>query len=206
MGQKPEFFLTSRTLGKVFFWFERGGVGDRHECGKIKRWSNLDLAKNNYLKFVTFVTRVMPPKKAKNTDSGFSVSISTTRFQHSRISRSFSDGRSVADAVRSVLDGSLSPYDFPPIEVIPLSDDPTSFCSLNNRRLFVLKEAIAAGKLDATQGTFPARLRQAKSAKESARYSTTRCSLKATMMREQKVGVAEGAAEPAVEDSGSSSD
>ena len=59
------------------------------------------------------------------------------RFTHSRIRPTFSGcGRTIEQTMNEIRAGAITPADLPRITVIPLEDG-ESYCSLNNRRLYV---------------------------------------------------------------------
>lgn len=108
------------------------------------------------------------------------------RFQHSRIRPFFSGcGRSLDETLQSIQDGTLQPSQLPPIQVIigqPSDSGDPCFVSLNNRRLWILKQCRQMGLLENNQ--IAVRIRKPKSAAEAERYSSANCALEATIMRE----------------------
>mmetsp|Transcript_20936 Transcript_20936/g.38402 ORF Transcript_20936/g.38402 Transcript_20936/m.38402 type:complete len:260 (-) Transcript_20936:48-827(-) len=119
------------------------------------------------------------------------VSPSRVRFQHSKIRPVFSGcGRSVLETLEEIRRGSLEPGDLPPIQVIigPDENDGSGpwYFSLNNRRLWVLKQCYKEGLLDNERynNTIPVRVRMPKSEAEAERYSIDNCALEAKFMRE----------------------
>ncbi|KAL7428371.1 hypothetical protein ACHAXH_001603, partial [Discostella pseudostelligera] len=120
------------------------------------------------------------------------VSPSKVRFQHSRIRPQFSGcGRSVLETLEQIRQGKLEPGDLPPIQVIIGTDDTDDggepwYFSLNNRRLWVLKQCHREGLLDNERynNKIGVRARAARSQAESLRYTVDNCALEAKFMRE----------------------
>ena len=111
---------------------------------------------------------------------------SLVRFQHSKI-RPFFSGcwRSVQQTLDDIVSGKTDFETLPPIEIIapntiPATPDGTYF-SLNNRRLWIIKELNKRGLLD----TVVVRTRACKSEKEKNRYTVENCSLNAKFIREK---------------------
>lgn len=120
--------------------------------------------------------------------NGLMVDPARVRFQHSRIRPYFSGcGRSVLGTLEEIRQGKLSPSDLPPIQVIvgPNTKDGPNYFSLNNRRLWVLKECRKEGLLLPTNNQILVRVRKPKSDQEAARYSIQNCALEAKMMLEK---------------------
>ncbi|KAL7540381.1 hypothetical protein ACHAXR_010074 [Thalassiosira sp. AJA248-18] len=110
---------------------------------------------------------------------------SRVRFQHSRIRPFFSGcGRSVVETLEEIREGRLDPGALPPIQVIIGPDENDGlgpwYFSLNNRRLWVLKQCHREGILD----NISVRVRTPKSGAEAERYSIENCALEAKFMRE----------------------
>lgn len=115
------------------------------------------------------------------------------RFQHSKIRPVFSGcGRSVTGTLDEIRNGTLEVGDLPPIQVLvgPVDDtDPTLgpwYFSLNNRRLWVLKQCHREGLLDNEKynNKIAVRVRLPKSGAEAGRYTVHNCALEAKFMRE----------------------
>ena len=111
------------------------------------------------------------------------------RFQHSKIRPYFSGcGRSVVGTLDEIREGRLQPSDLPPIQVLvgPDADDGMGpwYFSLNNRRLWVLKQCHKEGLLERQGNKIMVRVRVPKSDSERERYSVQNCSLDAKFMRE----------------------
>jgi hypothetical protein len=106
------------------------------------------------------------------------------RFAHSRVRPVFSGcGRRLEETLQLLRDKRLAPEKLPTITVIegpPGADGEPWFFSLNNRRLWVLKQAHKEGLLV----TISVRARGAKS-HELERYTLQKCALEATLMRER---------------------
>eukprot|EP00581_Thalassiosira_minuscula_P028020 CAMPEP_0183750976 /NCGR_PEP_ID=MMETSP0739-20130205/1464_1 /TAXON_ID=385413 /ORGANISM="Thalassiosira miniscula, Strain CCMP1093" /LENGTH=254 /DNA_ID=CAMNT_0025987145 /DNA_START=79 /DNA_END=843 /DNA_ORIENTATION=+ len=116
---------------------------------------------------------------------------SRVRFQHSKIRPYFSGcGRSVTETLDEIKRGDLEPGDLPPIQVLIGPDDESDglpwYFSLNNRRLWVLKQCHKEGLLDNDKynNKIPVRVRMPKSEAEAERYSVDNCALEAKFMRE----------------------
>jgi len=106
------------------------------------------------------------------------------RYQHSRIRPYFSGcGRSVEETLQSIRDGTLDPSQLPPIQVIVGVDN--WYFTLNNRRLWVLKQCRTEGLL--VNNVIRVRVKEPKSRHEKeSRYTIENCSLHATFIREAK--------------------
>lgn len=108
------------------------------------------------------------------------------RFQHSKIRPTFSGcGRSVTATLQSIRDGALAPEALPPIQVVggaPVDGEERWYYSLNNRRLWVLKQCREEGLL--TNDEIEVRVRQPKSAAEQERFTPDKCALDAKFLRE----------------------
>lgn len=122
------------------------------------------------------------------------------RFQHSRIRPQFSGcGRSVTETLEQIRLGQLEPGDLPPIQVIIGTINNTQgggggeeerepwYFSLNNRRLWVLKQCHREGLLDNERynNKIGVRARVARSQAETLRYTVDNCALEAKFMREE---------------------
>ncbi len=118
------------------------------------------------------------------------------RFQHSRIRPQFSGcGRSVVETLDQIRQGKFEPGDLPPIQVIIGTEDTQHngesgeepwYYSLNNRRLWVLKQCHREGLLDNERynNKIGVRARVARSQAEKLRYTVNNCALEAKFMRE----------------------
>jgi hypothetical protein len=106
------------------------------------------------------------------------------RFAHSRVRPVFSGcGRRLEETLQLLRDKRLAPEQLPTITVIEGprgADGEPWFFSLNNRRLWVFKQAHKEGLL----ASIPVRARGAKP-HEMERYTLQRCALEATLMRER---------------------
>jgi hypothetical protein len=127
--------------------------------------------------------------KAQERDTLY-VDPDRVRFQHARIRPHFSGcGRSLAETLDSIRQGTMSVDDLPLIQVLvgPVDEVHGSpwYFSLNNRRLWVLKQLRAEGRLDNNQ--IRVRVRACKSAAEAARYSLENCTVEAKLMRPGKL-------------------
>jgi hypothetical protein len=129
------------------------------------------------------------------------------RFQHSRIRPYFSGcGRGVIETLEEIRQGKLEPCDLPPIQVLVGSpthnnvnnnkdvvddenddDDDVGpwYYSLNNRRLWVLKQCYKEGLLDNARynNLIAVRVRKPKSVDEVKRYTIANCALEAKFTR-----------------------
>ena len=104
------------------------------------------------------------------------------RFTYSRVSRSFSGcGLRLEDTLQQIVDGALDVAKLPKITVLYSSEIPGVFFSLNNRRLWVLKELHAMGRLD----SIVVRCKEM-TAKERAKYTLDRCAVRASLMNERE--------------------
>ncbi|KAL3807438.1 hypothetical protein ACHAXA_003967 [Cyclostephanos tholiformis] len=119
------------------------------------------------------------------------VSPSRIRFQHSRIRPYFSGcGRGVMETLEEIRRGGLEPRDLPPIQVLIGPDENDGlgpwYFSLNNRRLWVLKQCHREGLLDNARynGTIAVRVRSPRSEAEAQRYTVDNCALEAKFTRE----------------------
>lgn len=109
------------------------------------------------------------------------------RYQHARIRPIFSGcGRRLTETLQSIRDEKMKPEDLPPIQVIggPLVEDGAErwYFSLNNRRLWVLKQCREEGLLSNNQ--IQVRIRQPKSAAEKERFTVEKCALEAKILRD----------------------
>lgn len=126
--------------------------------------------------------------KAKDAKDGLvHIDPATVRFTHSRIRPFFSGcGRRVEDTLADILEGRMRFEDLPFITVVAM-DGSEVFFSLNNRRLWVIKQLKARGFLD----TVPVRIKPAaESRKLKEKYTIERCSETAKFLYE--VGTARG--------------
>jgi hypothetical protein len=104
------------------------------------------------------------------------------RFTHSKIRPFFSGcGRRIEDTLNSLINREIAVDDLPLINV--LENDGALF-SLNNRRLYVLKELRHRGLL--RNNLVLVRTKEI-TAKEKKRYTTDRCSLTASIMQERSI-------------------
>ncbi|KAL3773955.1 hypothetical protein ACHAW5_010852 [Stephanodiscus triporus] len=123
------------------------------------------------------------------------VSPSRIRFQHSRIRPYFSGcGRSVMETLEEIRRGELEPRNLPPIQVLIGPDEHDGlgpwYFSLNNRRLWVLKQCHKEGLLDNVRynNSIAVRVRAPKSGAEAQRYTVENCALDAKFTREGEGG------------------
>lgn len=116
---------------------------------------------------------------SSSKDSFIDVDPESVRFTHARIRPFFTGcGRRVEDTLTDIISGKMSVNDLPKITVI--SNDGAYF-SLNNRRLYVLKELRLRGLLPGN--VISARVKAALE-REKERYRLDRCSLAAKIMKE----------------------
>ena len=100
-------------------------------------------------------------------------------FTHSRIRPFFSGcGRRVKDTIMDIETGKLDISNLPMITILRNGE---FYFSLNNRRLYVLKELRKKGILDKNQ--IKVRIKQA-NMQECNRYVASKCSLQASIMKE----------------------
>ena len=103
-----------------------------------------------------------------------------TRFTHSRIRPFFSGGGyRIEDTLNQLINGQLSVEELPFITVI---ENNGNFYSLNNRRLYVLKNLRERGLLENNQ--VQVRIKQALE-REKDKYLPSKCSLSASIMSER---------------------
>ena len=114
------------------------------------------------------------------------------RFQHSKIRPIFSGcGRDVTQVLEDIKSGKTDLQDLPPIQVLvgDYSDDDDDgsiwYFSLNNRRLWILKQLRDGGYLEKQGNKVKVRVRQPKSQSERERYSIANCALNAKIMVEK---------------------
>jgi hypothetical protein len=116
------------------------------------------------------------------------------RFQHSRIRPQFSGcGRDVVQVLEDIKSGKTNLQDLPPIQVLVGSVDDSSddddgsiwYFSLNNRRLWILKQLRDGGYLEEQGNKVKVRVRKPKSQSERERYSISNCALNAKIMVEK---------------------
>ena len=101
------------------------------------------------------------------------------RFTHARIRPYFTGcGRRVEDTLEDIIAGKMSVHDLPKITVIL---NQGTYFSLNNRRLYVLKDLRLKGLLPGN--VIAARVKEALE-REKDRYKIERCSLVARIMKE----------------------
>mgnify|MGYP003385529235 CR=1 FL=1 len=104
------------------------------------------------------------------------------RFTHSKIRPFFSGcGRRIEDTLTEILENKLTVEQLPLILVLPINGE---YYSLNNRRLYVMKELRSRGLLNYCGNEVSVRTKSA-TPKEVLRYTPQRCSLVARMMRER---------------------
>eukprot|EP00040_Diaphanoeca_grandis_P004237 m.27703 g.27703 ORF g.27703 m.27703 type:complete len:292 (-) comp15793_c0_seq1:279-1154(-) len=105
------------------------------------------------------------------------------RFTHAKIRSTFSGcGRKIEQTMQEIRDGKITPLDLPRITVIPLEDGKT-YCSLNNRRLYVFRWARGDGLLPGNK--VGVRIKPMETTtRHAAKYSLERCSDKARFIRE----------------------
>jgi hypothetical protein len=104
------------------------------------------------------------------------------RFTHSKIRPFFSGcGRKIEDTLNDILEGRLTIEQLPLILVLPINGE---YFSLNNRRLYVMKELRDRGLLNYCGNEVSVRIKTALP-KEQLRYTPQRCSLVAKIMRER---------------------
>ena len=114
------------------------------------------------------------------------------RFQHSKIRPIFSGcGRDVTQVLEDIKSGKTDLQDLPPIQVLvgDYSDDDDDgsiwYFSLNNRRLWILKQLRDGGYLEKQGNKVKVRVRPPKSQSERERYSIANCALNAKIMVEK---------------------
>lgn len=152
----------------------------------------------------------MGGKAKSNSEPTMLVDPRLIRFMHARIRPVFSDGKLVKQTLQDIIDRKLRPEDLPLCVVI--RQDDTHYYSMNNRRMWVLKQCRELGLLKDNQVLVRVRP-MPESKKEREKYSEARCSLTAAFMREKpakpaKDGAAPSTAgtEPAAKDGGSGSE
>jgi len=113
---------------------------------------------------------------------------SRCRFQHSKIRPQFSGcGRNVTQVLEDIKSGKTKVTDLPPIQVLVGSGSSDGwYFSLNNRRLWVLKQLRDGGFLEEQGNLVKVRLRQPKSQSEQERYNISNCALNARIIVEKK--------------------
>ena len=118
--------------------------------------------------------------KAKKGGNGLiDIDPDCIRFTHARIRPYFTGcGRRVEDTLADIIAGKMSINDFPKITVIL---NQGTYFSLNNRRLYVLKDLRLRGLLPGN--VIGARVKEALE-REKDRYKVERCSLVARIMKE----------------------
>lgn len=119
------------------------------------------------------------------------ISPSRIRFQHSRIRPYFSGcGRGVMETLEGIRRGELEPCNLPPLQVLVGPDENDGlgpwYFSLNNRRLWVLKQCHREGLLDNERynNLIAVRVRVPRSVVEAQRYTIDNCALEAKFTRE----------------------
>lgn len=123
----------------------------------------------------------MAKRGGKAKDALVRIDPSHIRFTHSRIRPFFSGcGRRVEDTLADILDGRMQFEDLPFITVIAM-DDGEVFFSLNNRRLWVIKQLKERGFLDKV----PVRIKSAAEGRKlKEKYTVDRCSETAKFLYE----------------------
>ena len=107
-------------------------------------------------------------------------------FTHAKISRSFSGcGSKIEETIGMIRSGHLQLEQLPIITVLQCKDH---FFSLNNRRLYVLKELCNVGFLSSSHNMVKVRLKVAKE-REKEKYTMERCSLTASFMKDDSSSV-----------------
>jgi len=146
--------------------------------------------KKSKCKNVNEDTSAAPNLSVKGEDL-IHVSPSRIRYQHSRIRPHFSGcGRSVMNTLEEVRQGKLEIDALPPIQVLTGPDENDGlgpwYFSLNNRRLWVIKQCHREGLLDNERynNKISVRIRLPKSKVEAERYTVANCALEAKFMRE----------------------
>lgn len=121
--------------------------------------------------------------KAKKAGDGLiDIDPDCIRFTHARIRPYFTGcGRRVEDTLADIIAGRMSIEDLPKITVIL---NQGTYFSLNNRRLYVLKDLRLRGLLPGNM--IAARVKEALE-REKDRYKIERCSLVARIMKENPV-------------------
>ena len=129
-------------------------------------------------------------KKSRQTNSGnisvrraphteVSVDINDIRFTHSKVFPNFSGcGVTLEETLRRLLCGEMDITKLPKITVVQSSTHPNVYYTLNNRRLWVLKELRCADIISSVV----VRLRQM-TPREQTKYTIDRCTLEATIIR-----------------------
>ena len=107
------------------------------------------------------------------------IDVSEVRFTHSRIRPQFSCGRKVMDTLSDLETGKITIKDLPPITLISSASGGAPYFSLNNRRLFVLKELRSKGIISEINVRVKPPL---DSKRERDRYTVDKCSLSAKLM------------------------
>ena len=127
-----------------------------------------------------------------NRNGWISIDPRHIRYQHSRIRPHFSGcGRSVHQTLEDIRQDKIKPTDLPPIQVLVGRSEHNNkvgpwYFSLNNRRLWVLKQCREEGLLERDGNLIRVRVREAKSAAELERYTVKNCALEAKFIREKK--------------------
>ncbi len=103
------------------------------------------------------------------------------RFTHSRIRPYFSGcGKAIEETINELLEKKIKFEDIPLITVIFNNG---IYFSLNNRRLFVIKQLNDLGYFMNTENQVRVRFRRNALSRELERYTIQRCSVKATIMK-----------------------
>ena len=108
-----------------------------------------------------------------------SVDINDIRFTHSKVFPNFSGcGITLEETLRQLLCGKMDITKLPKITVVRSSTHPDVYYTLNNHRLWVLKELRRADVISSVT----VRLRQMMP-REQTKYTIARCASEATIMR-----------------------
>jgi len=109
------------------------------------------------------------------------IDVARCRFQHSKIRPIFSGcSRNVRDVLEDIKSGRTDLEELPSILVL-IGDDGWYY-SLNNRRLWILKQLREGGYLNQFGNKVKVRYRQSKSLAEKQRYTVEYCALNAQIM------------------------
>ena len=127
---------------------------------------------------------VKSKKSAVSEDETILIDPEGVRFTHSRIRPFFTGcGKRISETYQDIAEGRCALEDIPLITVIEGSEG--CLFSLNNRRLYLIKELRANGLL--VNNTCKVRIKAALP-RELERYTTDRCSLTARIMKEKGDG------------------
>lgn len=140
----------------------------------IGRYSTLGLFSHHNQQMKKNTKKNKKQSQSNNTEELLAVDPARIRYQHSRIRAHFSGcGRSVISTLESIQSGQCSVDDLPPIQVLQGPDQ--WYFTLNNRRLWVLKQLRHGGYLEHRNppNTVLVRVREPKSKSEKERVSTS---------------------------------